>query len=162
MPVTDRPPTGLLRRLLRAPIPLYRWGFGRIFGYRLLYLAHRGRVSGDRREVVVEVVRHRRELPELTVVAAWGGVPQWYRNLEVAKPIEVRCGGYRWREPARRLLETRELDGILREYRGLHPRAWAKIGPRLGFPADPGDPLWTQAVERVHGVAFTPDRAGLE
>ncbi|QYN18411.1 nitroreductase family deazaflavin-dependent oxidoreductase [Amycolatopsis sp. DSM 110486] len=156
MPVTDRPPTGLLRWFLRAPIPWYRWGFGKIFGHRLLYLVHRGRKSGARREVVVEVVRHRPDVPELLVIAAWGGVPQWYRNLRAAPAIEVRCGGYLWREPRRRFLDGDELDEVLREYRRAHPRAWAKIGPRLGFPADPEDPLWTRAVDRVHGVAFLP------
>ncbi|MFI5610051.1 nitroreductase family deazaflavin-dependent oxidoreductase [Amycolatopsis sp. NPDC051903] len=154
--MTDRPPTGLVRWLLRAPIPLYRWGFGPLLGHRLLYLAHRGRKSGVRREAVVEVVRHRADLPELTVIAAWGGVPQWYRNIEAAPPIEVRCGKYRWRAPAARFLDHAELDDVLRGYREHNARAWRKIGPQLGFPADPADPLWTKSVERVHGVAFTP------
>jgi deazaflavin-dependent oxidoreductase (nitroreductase family) len=156
MPVTDRPPTGLLRWLLRTPIPLYRWGLGRAFGQRLLYLAHRGRKSGARREVVVEVVRHRPAVPELTVVAAWGGEPQWYRNVLTAPAIEVRSGRYRWPEPTARFLDHAELDEVLRGYRARNPAAWRKIGPRLGFPAAPEDPLWTEAVERVHGVAFTP------
>ncbi|MBB4685495.1 nitroreductase family deazaflavin-dependent oxidoreductase [Amycolatopsis jiangsuensis] len=156
--MTDRPPVGVVRWLLRAPIPLYRAGWGRLFGYRLVYLAHRGRVSGLRREVVVEVVRHRVEVPEIVVVAAWGGKPQWYRNLRVAAPIEVRCGRYRWNRPERRFLSTAELDEVLRGYRAQHPRAWARLGPRLGFPAEPSDPRWADAVGRVHGVAFSPAR----
>ncbi|WP_326834734.1 nitroreductase family deazaflavin-dependent oxidoreductase [Amycolatopsis rhabdoformis] len=154
MGVADRPPSGLLRWALRAPIPFYRAGLGRLFGHRLLYLAHRGRKSGARREVIVEVVRRRGA--ELTVVAAWGGVPQWYRNLVAGPAIEVRCGGQRWREPAARFLDTGELDEVLRAYHDSHPGAWAKIGPRLGFPADPGDPRWTEAITKVHGVTFTP------
>ncbi|MGW4488071.1 nitroreductase family deazaflavin-dependent oxidoreductase [Amycolatopsis sp. NPDC004368] len=156
MPITDRPPTGLLRWFLRAPIPLYRWGLGRLFGHRLLYLAHRGRRSGARRETIVEVVR--RHDRELTVVAAWGGVPQWYRNLTAAPALEIRCGRHHWRAPTTRLLSHTELDDVLRAYRAAHPRAWRKIGPLLGFPPDLDDPRWTEATARVHGVAFSPRR----
>ncbi|MET7996767.1 nitroreductase family deazaflavin-dependent oxidoreductase [Amycolatopsis sp. NPDC005232] len=156
--MTDRPQTGVPRWLLRTPIPLYRGGYGRLFGHRLLHLAHRRRKSGTKREVVVEVVRHRQNPAELTVIAAWGGVPQWDRNVEAAPPIEVRCGKYRWPAPEARFLDNTALDEVLKGYRDRNPRAWSKIGPRLGFPADPVDPLWMKSVERVHGVAFAPAR----
>jgi len=56
MPLMDRKPTGLLRLLLRAPILLYRARAGWLLGHRFVYVAHRGRRTGARREVVVEVV----------------------------------------------------------------------------------------------------------
>ena len=155
-PITDRPPTGLMKVILRLPIWAYRAHLGWIFGHRLVYIAHRGRTSGARREVVAEVVRFDKAVPEVTVIAAWGGTPQWFRNLKAARAIEVRIGRQRWEAPAQRFLTAEEILSTLRAYQAAHPRAFKELGPRLGFPADPQDPTWPQVAARVHAVAFRP------
>jgi deazaflavin-dependent oxidoreductase (nitroreductase family) len=155
-PITERRPTGALRFLLRLPIWLYRVHLGWVFGHRLVYIAHRGRSTGARREVVVEVVRFDKVVPEVTVIAAWGGTPQWYRNLAASPAIEVRLGRRRWTGPGQRFLKADEILATLRAYQAAHPRAFAELGPRLGFPADPQDPTWPDVAERVHAVAFRP------
>ena len=43
-----------------------------------------------RREVVVEAVAYDPTAPSVTVVAAWGGNPDWYRNLLAGPAIEVQ------------------------------------------------------------------------
>lgn len=154
--VTDRKPTGLLRWALRLPIWLFRAHLGFLFGHRLAYIAHRGRRSGARREVVVEVVRYDRATPEITVIAAWGGIPDWYRNLRAAPAIEVRLGRHRWSRPEHRFLDTNAVLAVLHEYQRAHPRAFAQLGPRLGFPADPHDPSWPEVAARVRAVTFRP------
>lgn len=156
MPLTDRKPTGLLRALLRTPIWLYRLGLGRLAGRRLVYIAHVGRRTGARREVVVETARFDPATPEAVVVAAWGPGPDWYRNLKAAPAIEVRIGGQRWPRPRHRFLDTAETRQTLLAYRRAHPHAWKRLAPLLGFPADPADPHWSQAAAGVHAVAFTP------
>ncbi len=160
MALTDRKPRGLLRVLLRAPIWLYRAGLGRLFGHRLIYIAHRGRKSGARREVVVEVVRHDPAVPEAVVVAAWGGRPDWYRNLLAAPAIEVRLGGARWPAPDHRELDADEVHRTLVAYQRAHPRAWKRLAPLLGFPADPADPRWSEVAAGVHAIAFRPHVTG--
>jgi hypothetical protein len=50
-----RPPSGLRRALLRAPIWLYRAGLGGLLGRRVLLLTHIGRSTGRARQVVLEV-----------------------------------------------------------------------------------------------------------
>lgn len=156
MALTDRKPRGLLRLVLRAPIWLYRARLGWLFGHRLLYLAHRGRRTGARREVVVETVHHDPAAPEVTVVAAWGGNPDWYRNLLAAPAIEVRLGARRWPAPAHRFLDASETHRTLLAYQRAHPRAWKRLAPLLGFPADPADPRWPEVAATVHAIAFTP------
>ncbi|ASR38103.1 hypothetical protein BAY61_27310 [Prauserella marina] len=156
MAVTDRKPKRLLRLLLRAPIWLYRARLGALAGHRLVYLAHRGRRTGARREVVVEVVRYDSNIPEVVVVAAWGGAPDWYRNLRAAPAIEVRLGRRRWPEPEHRFLEADETLRTLLAYQRAHPHAWKRIAPLLGFPSDPADPRWPEVAEEVHAIAFTP------
>lgn len=156
MGITDRKPTGLLRALLRAPIWLYRLGLGRLAGRRLTYIAHRGRRTGARREVVVETVRFEPATPEVVVVAAWGPSPDWYRNLKAAPAIEVRVGGQRWPVPRHRFLDAAELQQTLLAYQCAHPHAWKRLAPLLGFPTDPADPRWPEVAASVHAIAFAP------
>jgi deazaflavin-dependent oxidoreductase (nitroreductase family) len=160
MALTDRKPHGLLRLLLRAPIWLYRARLGWLAGHRLLYLAHRGRRTGARREVVVEVVRHDPAVPEVVVIAAWGRNPDWYRNLQAAPAIEVRLGAQRWPTPDHRFLDGPEALQTLLAYQQAHPHAWKRIAPLLGFPAAPTDPRWPEIAATVRAVVFTPHRPG--
>jgi deazaflavin-dependent oxidoreductase (nitroreductase family) len=156
MALTERRPTGMLRRLLRAPIWLYRGRLGWVAGHRLLYIAHRGRRTGARREVVAEVIRHRPEVPEVVVVAAWGRNPDWYQNLRAAPAIEVRLGARRWQRPRHRFLDGAQTLRVLQDYQRAHPRAWRRIAPLLGFPTDLADPRWSEIAGTVRAIAFTP------
>lgn len=147
-------PRGMLRKLLRAPIPLYRAGLGRLLGRRFVYLAHQGRKSGLRRETVLEVVDFDRAAGELFVVAGWGARSDWFRNIQANPALEIRIAGQTWHRPAHRVLESGEVDALLRAYRGKHPHAWRRLAPLLGFPADPDDPEWSRAVGATPAVAF--------
>src|SRR5690554_3062746 len=111
------------RWLARAPVGLYRAGFGWLFGRRLLMLEHRGRSSGQRRYVVLEVVL--REAPDRLIIASgFGDGAQWFQNL-LAEP---RCGvsiGFRRRIPAvASVIEPAERGRILEKYQRVHPAAW--------------------------------------
>jgi deazaflavin-dependent oxidoreductase (nitroreductase family) len=156
MALTDHKPRGVLRLLLRTPIWLYRARLGWLAGHRLLYLAHRGRRTGARREVVVETVRYSADTPEAVVVAAWGKNPDWYRNLQAGPAIEVRIGRHRWTAPHHRFLDGTETHRTLLDYQRAHPHAWRRIAPLLGFPTDPADPRWPEVAAGVHAVAFAP------
>ena len=158
MGLTDRRPRGAARALLRGPIVLYRAGFGRMFGHRLLYLAHRGRVSGKRRETVLEVVGYDRHIPEAVVVSGWGHRSDWYRNITASPALEVRVGAQRWRTPRQRALSTDETVAPLRSYRSRHPRAWRRIAPIVGIPLDPGTAAARDRLARLPTVAFSPTR----
>ena len=159
MTLTDRKPTGVLKALLRAPIWLFRARLGWALGHRLVYIAHRGRTSGLRRDVVVEVVRYDPSVPEVVVIAAWGKNPDWYRNLRAAPAIEVRIAAQRWQQPDRRFLDQAETLAVLHAYQRAHPRAWTRIAPLLGFPMDLADPRWPGLAGKVHAVALTPHHA---
>lgn len=156
MAITDRKPKGLLRLALRAPIWLYRARLGRLLGHRFVYIAHRGRRTGARREVVVEAVGYDAHDPSVTVVAAWGKNPDWYRNLRAAPAIEVRVGGRHWPSPHHEELTGDEVRTTLHAYQRAHPGAWRRLAPLLGFPADQDDPTWPEVAERVHAIRFRP------
>lgn len=156
MPLTDRLPTGALRVFLRAPITLYRARLGGVFGHRLLYLAHQGRKTGRRREAVLEVVGYDSAVPEVFVVAGWGELSDWYRNITAAPALEVRLGRQCWPYPRHRLPTLAEKIRILKAYRDRHPRAWRRVAPTMGLPADPESAAAGERLRRIPAVAFSP------
>ncbi|WP_019633340.1 nitroreductase family deazaflavin-dependent oxidoreductase [Actinomadura atramentaria] len=138
------------RRLVRAPIPLYRAGLGFLLGTRTLLLEHRGRVSGARRFVVLEVVE--RPSRDVYVVAAgFGERAQWYRNILACPDVRVSCGPRRSAPAAAEPLPPDESAAVLRRYAVERPRAWA--GLRAVIEAAVGRP-----VEDVPMVRLTVKR----
>lgn len=114
------------RRLVRSPIALYRAGLGFLFGTRLLMLEHRGRATGARRFVVLEVVD--RPVPgEYVVVAGFGERAQWYRNVLADPAVRVSCGPRRGVPASAVPMTDEESAAALRDYAERHPRAWANL-----------------------------------
>ncbi|ORA18298.1 nitroreductase family deazaflavin-dependent oxidoreductase [Mycobacterium asiaticum] len=114
------------RRLVRAPIWIYRARAGALFGSRMLMLEHVGRKSGLPRHVVLEVVGHPQ--PDTYIVpSGFGAKAQWFRNIQANPKVRVFV---RSRAPATataRVLSEAEADGILAEYQRRHPRAWQQF-----------------------------------
>src|SRR4051812_26469780 len=94
--VDARMPSRPLLRAARAPLWLYQRDLGFLLGKRFLYLAHQGRLSGLRRETVLEVARLDHHTGEAIVVAAWGAHSDWVRNLRAGRALEVRIGHLRF------------------------------------------------------------------
>ena len=72
-----RPPHGLMRWLLRAPVWLYRLGLGGLLGDRFLLLTHIGRKSGQLRQNVLEVVEHDEATGAYVIASGWGDKADW-------------------------------------------------------------------------------------
>lgn len=127
------------RTLMRAPILVYRFGLGKVFGSRMLLLEHTGRRSGLRREVVLEVVG-RPAGDRYVVVSGFGGRAQWFRNLQADPNVRVSVSGNRSAPATARALEASEARHMLADYVERHRRAWAWFGPilerTLGGPID--------------------------
>ncbi|MGI8591863.1 MAG: nitroreductase family deazaflavin-dependent oxidoreductase [Nakamurella sp.] len=158
MILTDRQPTGLRKGLLRAPIWLYRMHPGAVLGYRLVSLAHRGRRSGQRGEVMLEVVKYIPHPEEIIVAAGWADRADWYRNLRVAPPVHIVSGSRRWADPDQRFLDAAETSALHMNYQQAHPRAWRRLAWTVGLPIVPNDQDWTAVASRVPAVAFTPQQ----
>lgn len=114
------------RWLVRAPIGLYRAGLGFLFGSRLIMLEHRGRTSGRRRYVVLEVVDH--PSPGVYVIVSGFGVrAQWYRNILAEPRVRVSIGFRRQLAATAVPMTPDESSAALRRYIEVHPKAWAKL-----------------------------------
>ncbi len=142
---TPRTPSGLASRLVRtrwvvrAPIALYRWRLGGLFGGRLLMLEHRGRTSGLARYVVLEVV-DRTDHASWVVVSGFGEHAQWLRNVRADPHVRVWSGSRRPVLAVAHELPAPDRAQVLRSYAARHPRAWHRLRPvlerTLGAPVD--------------------------
>lgn len=126
------------RWLVRAPIWVYRAGLGFIFGSRLLMLEHRGRTTGQRRFVVLEVVEHRTR-DEYVVVAGFGRRAQWYRNVLADPAVRVSSGFRRSVQATDLPMTDQESAAALHRYAQRHPAAWANL--RATIEAAVGHPV---------------------
>ncbi|GAA1687759.1 hypothetical protein GCM10009808_00940 [Microbacterium sediminicola] len=130
--------------ILRAPIGLYRAGLGWMLGARFVMIEHQGRVSGESRFVVVEVIERGDNV--LYVASGWGTKAQWYRNLR-ANGVAFLSTGRARRVPAHvRLLDKAESDAVLAHYAERHPKAWEALSAGM-------EKLGTT---RIPVVEFTP------
>lgn len=96
----ERPPlpTGWRRFMARLPIRVYRAGLGPLLGKRVLLLHHTGRLTGLRRQVVLEVVAHERDGNRLswTIASGFGPAAAWYQNLRHSPRTTIQCGNRRY------------------------------------------------------------------
>jgi hypothetical protein len=65
-------PTGLWRRVLRAPAHLFRWRLGFVFGDRFILVDHVGRRLGTAYQTALEVVKHDEATGEYVVCSGTG------------------------------------------------------------------------------------------
>lgn len=136
------------RWLARAPIPLYRRGFGRLLGERVMMLQHRGRRTGLRRYVVLEVVD--REPDVLILVSGYGPRSQWFRNVRAEPWVRVWSGRVRDAPARATALPGAETRARLEVYRRRHRRAAATLGRALGIAELASrDPLPQDIAERL-------------
>ncbi|GAB2495301.1 nitroreductase family deazaflavin-dependent oxidoreductase [Nocardiopsis aegyptia] len=137
MEITERPdpPTGIRRLLFRAPIHLYRLRLGWLFGGRLLLLNHTGRVSGKRRQVVIEVVEHDRSDGSYVVCSGFGPKAAWYQNLLATPETSIRVGT-RTIPVTAHPLDTDTGGDVMARYAPRHPRAAHRLVRFMGFSVD--------------------------
>ena len=114
------------RWLVRAPVYLYRFGFGFVFGHRMLLLQHRGRRSGLPRHTVLEVVDH--PTPDTyVIVSGFGEASQWYRNLIADPHVRISIGRRRNAPAVATLLAPNTAEATLAHYAAQHPRTWDRL-----------------------------------
>ena len=152
-------PGGVLKRVLRVPLLVYRAHLGLLLGHRFLFLAHRGRRSGRRYEVVLEVIRHDPRTGESVVMSGFGRDASWFRNIEAGGAIEVRIGRRRF-VPEQRILGSDEAAAALADYerrnRIAAPLVRAVLGRLAGIRYDGSPRARAEVVARLPLVAFRP------
>jgi deazaflavin-dependent oxidoreductase (nitroreductase family) len=140
---------------MRLPRPLYRHGLGRLLGHTFLLIAHRGRVSGKRRETVAMALSFDAVRREVVVCSAWGANTEWIRNLRSAPALEIRIGGDSF-VPEQRFLSEDEAVAVAVAFGRRHPRRLRFLARVLGWGDLGTEPAVRELVRSRPFVAFRP------
>ena len=148
--------------MARLPIRLYRAGLGPLLGKRVLLLHHTGRLTGLRRQVVLEVVAHEQDGDRLswTIASGFGPAAAWYQNLRHSPRTTIQCGNRRYAATAH-FLSPEDGGAIMARYAPEHPRLARRLCSFMGFEVDGSEAAYRQAGRRIPFVRLeaTPDAA---
>jgi deazaflavin-dependent oxidoreductase (nitroreductase family) len=150
---------GLLWYLFRAPVFVYRWGLGWLFGKRILLLSHTGRRSGLRRQTLLEVVEYRKQGPEVVVANGFGPDCDWVRNIEAKHDEEITVGAEHFAAAHRFLGEdeaAKVIEGYEHRNRFIAPIARKGFSWLLGWKYHGGDEERRRLVRQIPLIAFRP------
>jgi len=150
-----KPPRGLSRLLYRFPIILYQAGLGRLFGRRFLMLTHIGRISGQTRYAVLEVIRYDETDETYYVLSAFGGQSDWVRNLRAAPEVEVSVGGRLLQMKAGFLSEL-DTEREMLDYARRHPFAARQLTRLIGYRVDGCEEGYRALARHLLVVCFRP------
>ena len=151
-----RPPHGLMRWLLRAPVWLYRLGLGGLLGDRFLLLTHIGRKSGQLRQSVLEVVEHDEATGAYVIASGWGEKSDWLRNIQKNPNVLVQSRGQRFEATAERLSQE-QAASVARDYARRHPSAFRALAGRMsGQPVTGTDADYRALAQAVPFVILRP------
>ena len=156
----------MLHKMLQAPVYLYHWRCGWLFGNRFMLLVHEGRRTGRRYETVLEVMEYRKEGPEAIVMSGFGPDANWLRNIQASPIFEVAIGSQRF-SAAYRILGEDEAIGVITGYERRHwlaaPIVRGALSRLLGWKYRGSDSERRRLVRQLPLVAFRPrprNRAG--
>ena len=131
-----RTPGRLALHVLRSPLALYHHGLGRFLGHTFLLVAHEGRRSGRRYEMVAMVLAYDEGASEVVICSAWGPDTDWLRNLHAHPALAIEIGR-RMFEPQQRFLDADEAVEVARAFVRRHPHRvrlisrvldWGRLG----------------------------------
>ncbi len=152
-------PNATLRRLLRAPAAIYRLRLGWLLGNRFLMLVHTGRRAGQPRRTVLEVLRYRKEIPEWTIMCAFGRNADWLRNIEAHQHPTIVVDSRRF-TAAWRFLGEEEAAAAIADYerrnRFMAPVVRAGVSWLAGWRYDASDAARRRLAAQMPYVAFSP------
>ena len=125
-------PQGLIRWFYRFPLIFFRLGLGRWMGGRFMHLIHTGRVSGLRREAVVEVVEYEAEADIYFLASCWGKRSDWLRNIQKTPEVEAQVGVRKFMGYAT-VVNTEKAAEIFTHYGERHPGALQALARVMGY-----------------------------
>ncbi|MEN8242961.1 MAG: nitroreductase family deazaflavin-dependent oxidoreductase [Chloroflexota bacterium] len=149
-----QPPKGCSRILFRTPIWFYRLGLGWLFGRRMLLLIHTGRISGQSRQAVLEVVQHQADKNTYIVAVGFGQKSQWYQNLLVNPWAKVQVGLKKWDVVAEQLSPQVGAEAF-RDFCKNNPGE-ARLAGLLGYEVDGSEEDFRKMGEMMIFIGLQP------
>jgi deazaflavin-dependent oxidoreductase (nitroreductase family) len=156
-----KPPRGLTRFLFRAPIWLYKIHLGWILGNRALKLTHTGRISGQPRHVVLEVVKFDPSSNTYYIAAAWGEKSDWVKNIKANPNVRIQVGNREINMLAEQLTPDQG-ELIILDYAQRHPSAMTSLARYMGYQLDGSEADFRELGRRLLMYSLTPLTQGTE
>jgi deazaflavin-dependent oxidoreductase (nitroreductase family) len=149
------PPQGYKAILWRLPIWLYRLKLGWLMGHRALLLNHTGRVSGQPRTAMLEVVHFEPETNTHYVASGFGEKSQWYRNIMKTPEVTIQIGNTKIPATAKRL-PLNEAEKIFEIYQTKHPNAIKNLSKLVGYEIGDSEKELRAFRHSIPIIAFYP------
>jgi deazaflavin-dependent oxidoreductase (nitroreductase family) len=154
-------PGRLALAVFRLPLPLYRWGWGRLLGHTFLLLVHAGRKTGKPHSTVAMALRYDPEAHEAVICSAWGQNTDWVRNIRARPALRVQIGRESF-APEQRFLSEDESFAVAVGFRRRHPWRLRLVTWILGWDDLRSDAALRDFVRTRPFVSFRPaDSSGL-
>ncbi len=150
-----KPPQGLSRFMWRMPIYLYKAHLGWLLGERFLLLTHTGRISGERRQAVLEIIRVDKTKQIYYVASGFGEKSDWFCNLQNNPKATIQVGRQLMHVQAR-LLNPEEAEEEFLDYARRHPTAIKNLAGMLGYQLDGSETSLRALAKAMPVVAFQP------
>lgn len=149
-------PKGLLRLGFRIPVYIYRLGFGRLFGKRLVMINHLGRKTGVLHQTVVEVVEYDPQTGEVIVVAGYGPQTQWYQNLRAHPETTIQISSHKMPVVAE-FVTVEDGEEVMSRYVRRHRKLTEELFSMVGYSWDGTEQAARQiAHDSLRFVRFCP------
>lgn len=132
------PPRGVKAIPWRLPIWIFRLHLGWLLGHRMLLLTHRGRISGQSRQAVLEVVKYEKANNTHYVVSGFGEKSQWFQNIMNNPEVTIQVGNHSLKTFAERL-SADEGEKIFNEYQQRYPNAIKNLSKLIGYQLGESD-----------------------
>ena len=115
-------------------------------------LEHTGRLTGETRRTILEVVVN--DSDSIYVVAGWGTAAHWLKNVRANPDVTVHIGSHTYLTRAE-MVGADEAHDVMSLYASKHPRALNRLAALM--LDDPGDTTQEQAdrvADRLPMVQF--------
>jgi deazaflavin-dependent oxidoreductase (nitroreductase family) len=129
------PPKGLKLKLFRVPIYIYHLKLGFLFGERFIHLKHWGRVSGELKETVIEVIDQDKANGKIYSASGFGEKSQWFKNISSNSNVFITLKNKEYKAVAR-VISDKEAEQTLLRYAKAHPKSIKGVAKLSGYEMD--------------------------
>lgn len=145
------PARGWRKLMFKAPLQLWRLGFGPLMGQVMLVITHKGRKSGRPRHTMVEYYRLR---GRPYVFSGWGDKSQWTKNLLADPRCTIQTADGAEGATAVRVRNDAELWEVYHLFMEHDPVLTRQFLEMYGIAEDPND--FVAKKERYYAFRFDP------
>lgn len=149
------PPRGMKAILWRMPIWFYRLGLGWLLGNKALLLTHTGRISGQPRQAVLEIIQAFPSENRYLVVSGFGSKSHWYQNIRLEPRVNIQVGVKKLNALAEQL-EKKPAGEAMLTYALEHPGNLKTLSRLIGYDMDHTPDGYRDFGEQIPVIQFSP------